>query len=551
MKVIYIGLLLSIFTTSLNAQSIGDFVSIRPETQTEQLVIPSTHIFQSLIQTGIVLPDGSVVQVFPDFTGYIPTNGSSTEGHLSVNYEALPGGVSVYDIKFNEVSRLWEITGSKNIDFTLLGGSGFNCSGGITPWGTSITSEEPQPSINTIPGPLNDLNQDGYVDLGWNTEIDPITKTIVDQDGDGDADKLWKMGLIKHENVTVNAAGTILYQGADDGDFGFVFKYVPTVRGKLGDGKLYFLKMDGGQNDIYTAGGRWVLVPNTTQEECNSVQTFAADNGATNFKRVEDVEVGPDSMIYFAATSPGNVYRFKDAGEVVSDFSTWVQKGNYPIESSAATDSVKFEKCDNLVFDCDGNLWVTEDGTSFHVWVIDNNHTPAVPRIRLFMNAPKSVNDPSGNVSGAEPTGLTFTPDCKYGFISLQRCGPGNTATQIDASGLPVVFNRDMTFVFARQEDLGSSGNSIDKNASNSSSNLFPNPASTVVNLTFQLKSAASLTIQVIDKLGRVVGKKGFTGNAGSNLIQCDTLIFPNGTYTIVVKEADKLVFTEKLGVNR
>ncbi len=456
----------------------------------------------------------------------------------------------MYDISFNASTGLWEITGSKNIDFLLLGGSGFNCSGGVSPWGTTITSEEPQPDIETIPTPLNDLNFDGYIDQGWNTEIDPVSKTIMDQDGDGMADKLWKMGRIKHENVTFSKDGSTLFQGADDGDFGFVYKFVPDVKGKLGAGKLYFLKMDGGENDIYTPTGTWVPVPNTTKQECNDVQSYAGANGATNFKRVEDVEVGPDNMVYFAATSPGNIYRFTDAGETVTNFTTWVKKGVYPIEHGTGTDSLLFEKCDNLVFDCDGNMWVTEDGTQFHVWVVDANHSPANPSIRLFMNTPKAINDPSGNIAGAEPTGLTFTPDCDYGFISLQRCGMTNITPQTDAAGIPIIFNRDITFVFARKEKFGPA-NSIGETSNGQSGKVFPNPSTTNVSLSFNMDAASELKIEVIDPLGRIVGKKTFMGHAGSNLIQCDTLTFPNGTYTLIVKQGEKVFMNEQVVVSR
>lgn len=537
-------LVVSLCSILAQAQKISDFVSVAPLEQSQLLQIPTTHTFQVLLQTGIALPDGSVVQVFPDFTGYISKTGS-IEGHLAVNYEVVPGGVTVYDIALNPSASLWEINGSANINFLTLGGSGLNCSGGVTPWGTSITSEEAPAELNQLPDILTDINQDGYIDLGWNTEIDPVSKSIVDQNGDGSPDKIWAMGRIKHENVTVNANGTILYQGADDSNFGYLYKFVPDVAGKLVSGSLFVLKMNAGENNVYSDAGVWIPVPNKTPQECNAVNDFATTSGATNFNRIEDVEVGPNGFIYFAATGPGNIYRFQDLAGEVGGFQTWVKKGMYSLPHNAGIDSVLFEKCDNLVFDCDGNLWVTEDGTNFHIWVVDANHTPSSPQIRLFMTPPLSLNDPSGNISGAEPTGLTFTPDCRYGFMSLQRCGQTNTAMQTDATGNPVIFNRDATIVFARKEFLGSSTGI--SSAYYSGVSVYPNPVVSNVTVEFSLNHAEQLTLEIIDPINRKIVNKPFTGNSGENKISFDAHMFPSGTYILSITGKKGLVLSRKI----
>ncbi len=540
--------LLSLCFVSAQAQKIGDFTSIQPGSQTQLLQIPSTHTFQSLVQTGIILPDLSIAQVFPDFTAYIPKNGSSTEGYLCINHEVVPGGVTVLEISFDQTTKTWNVDGSKNVDFLTLGGSGFNCSGGTTPWGTSITSEENYDGVAPIPGfPLPDLNQDGYIDLGWNTEIDPVTGTIVDHDGDGSPDKLWKLGRLKHENVAAHPDRIRVFQGADDGGFGFLYKFVADVPEKLGEGKLFALIMDSTMGDDHSQNGRWVQVPNGTAEECNTVQTKAAELGATNFKRIEDVEVGPDGMIYFAATTPGNIYRLQDVGEGVTNFETWARKGQFLIQHQSGADSLLFEKCDNLAFDCDGNLWVTEDGTAFHVWVIGANHTSSQPNIRLFMTPPASINDPSGNVAGAEPTGLTFSPDCQFGFISLQRCSPTNITPQTDAADSSVLFNRDMTMVFARKEALGTGTIGIANKISKTGTSVYPQPAGEYLNIKFNSKQGIDSEMELFDASGRRIANKGFKSVAGENLIKFDTFVFPAGTYVISVKQGENQVLNQQI----
>lgn len=77
---------------------------------------------------------------------------------------------------------------------------------------------------------------------------------------------------------------------------------------------------------------------------------------------------------------------------------------------------------DNLTFDDKGNLWVLQDSGNDYIWVIRPNHTQSNSQVLLFGSTP----------AGSEPTGLTFSPDYKYGFFSIQ--GPiSNNSPQQDA----------------------------------------------------------------------------------------------------------------------
>jgi len=84
----------------------------------------------------------------------------------------------------------WKLDSSQAIDFGgELVRTERNCSGGITPWGTVVTCEETLTS--------GDVNEDGYQDVGWNVEIDPISKSVPKY-GTGLRQKLWAMGRISH-----------------------------------------------------------------------------------------------------------------------------------------------------------------------------------------------------------------------------------------------------------------------------------------------------------------------------------------------------------------
>ncbi len=86
---------------------------------------------------------------------------------------------------------------------------------------------------------------------------------------------------------------------------------------------------------------------------------------------------------------------------------------------------------DNLAFDGEGNLWVCQDAIVAsdrnHIWVVGPTHTQASPQVRVFATTPIR----------SEPTGITFTPDYKFMFISFM--GPNwisNTTSQMDAAGV-------------------------------------------------------------------------------------------------------------------
>ena len=426
------ALLLSGFATMAitgMSQTIASFTSVTPAAQTQNLVIPSTHIFQQIIRTGAALTLGGTMGANTDFTGYVPIAGSSKNGYLSISSESAPAEVAILSITFNELSKLWSInsSGKVNLPNNEMGVSAAFCSGTVTPRNTIMVCEEITNSI--------DVNADSYEDIGWIIEIDPTTRTVINQDGIGGADKLWAMGHQAHENVTITPNQTVAYWGADNASNGFLYKFVPVVAGNFSAGNLYVLKTTG------LGAGTWETVTNTTKAERNNTIAASITAGGYNFNRIEDVEVGPDGKVYFASTATGRVFRLTDNGTTISNLEVFVDKTLFNVDGN----SVQFEWPDNLAFDGEGNLWVLQDGGDNHVWVVAPTHTAANPAIRVFGNTP----------TGSEPTGITFSPDYNFLFISMQHPSASNTTPQADATGSDVVFNTHTTLVIARKEKLG------------------------------------------------------------------------------------------------
>lgn len=485
---------------------ISCFTSIVPTSQTAKLIIPAEHRFQMILKEGEAYTEGGgFVGGLNDFTGYVAKSASSTDGYLSVNHETSPGGVTMAEINYNPTSKLWALTKSRGVSFSApsLVQTIRNCSGGVTPWGTVVTAEE------AVTG--NDTNADGNHDYGWLVEIDPVTAQVMSHNPSGTKDKLWQMGKMNHENVVVNNAGTIAYYG-EDGGTNLVYKYVMDTPNDLTSGNLYVLKLDqslSGGNPTGTTA-TWVQVPNKTKADQNNTQNLAQSLGGTAFNGVEDVEISPlDGKIYFTAKGLNKIYRLQDNGMTASQVEVFA--GGATTQYSFNTvQGVRTETWgdgnDNLTFDELGNLWVLQDGGKNYIWLIAPDHTAANPKVKLFASMP----------AGSEPTGLTFTPDHKFGFFSIQH--PNSTIdTDIDATGNVIDYKgKSATIVVALQQFLGTTAVlGTTETVKETEVTVSPNPTSGLVKINSP-KALKNLEVTAYSMDGKIVYQKKFSGNNSS-----------------------------------
>ncbi|MDH3649018.1 MAG: DUF839 domain-containing protein [Saprospiraceae bacterium] len=473
-RIIHILTLLLIWDLS-PAQHISEFTSVIPGAQDAQMHIPSSHTYQYIIEHGDSLTAGGTIPDNFDFTGYVPIDGSSAKGYLSINSERITGGVTILDIFLDHAKGQWLVSASQGVDFGPWGGTSRNCSGTITPWNTVISCEE---EIN-----VKDDNSDLYFDYGWAVEIDPMTRTVVD--------KLWALGNFEHENAAVHDNRQTVYQGVD-ADPGYLYKFVADAVGDLSAGKLYTYR------GAKSGTGEWIRIPNSSIEERNQTKSLSADVNATVFDGIEDVEIGLDGMVYVAVKGEGRVYRFRDEdpfGDIVTSFETFVGGQSYEINYDGGTSMEPWGSGnDNLAFDELGNLWVLQDGSRDYIWLVRSGHTQDEPKVEIFGRSP----------AGSEPTGITFTPDYRYLFMSFQHPSADNSsAMQGDAFGNPRAFDKDVAIVIARNEYLGDAIVAT-KDYGEGSLDVYPNPASNF--LSVRLPQEVQIShIKIIDASGRII----------------------------------------------
>ncbi|SHM29578.1 alkaline phosphatase PhoX [Chryseobacterium polytrichastri] len=485
-----------------NANHISCFTSIIPTSQTGKLIIPTEHKYQLILKEGDSYTEGGgVVGGQNDFTGYVAKNGSSTDGYLAVNHETNPGGVTMGEVNYNASTKLWQLTKSRAVDFSApsLVQTIRNCSGGITPWGTVVTAEERVTS--------NDVNNDGYKDYGWLIEIDPATAEVITKNEDGSKGKLWQMGIMNHENVVINSTGTTAYYGEDGGTH-MVYKYVMDTPNDLSSGNLYVLKLDQGLSggDPVATTASWIQVPNKEKADQNNTPTLAQSLGGTRFSGIEDVEISPiDGKIYFTAKGLNKVYRLKDDGTTASEVQTFVGGASTSysfMTAQGARSELWGNGNDNLTFDELGNLWVLQDGGKNYIWVVAPDHTQENPKVKLFASMPR----------GAEPTGLTFTPDHKFGFFSIQH--PHSTiSTDVDATGNTIDYRgKSATVVVALKNNLGIEGSlGTIENKKGNTVTVTPNPTSGIVKINSP-KGLKDISVTAYSMDGKIVFNKKFSG---------------------------------------
>lgn len=310
-----------------------------------------------------------------------------------------------------------------------------NCAGGVTPWGTFLTCEEgftiffSEVDRNGKKIDQADFAWDRHFDhasehYGWVVEVEPLT---------GKAKKLTALGRFSHECATCikdKDGRTVVYSG-DDKENEFIYKFIAQEKDSLEKGELFVA-------DIIN--GKWLsldinkqpLLKNEFKDQ-TEILTFCREAarmlGATPCDRPEDIEINPhngDVLVTLTNNKPRGNYH----GSILKIS----EKNDYSGTEFKAADFLvggeknKFACPDNMAFDRNGNLWLCSDisGSDMNKKLkpqylpFKNNGLYYIP---LSGPLAGTINQIASAPTDAEFTGISFSPDGKSMFCSVQHPG--------------------------------------------------------------------------------------------------------------------------------
>lgn len=382
--------------------------------ESDELKLARGFKYQTLIKTGDAIGQGLCFGDCADFLGVQYTGAGS--GYLWVNHEAyirqlVDGNWDrVADLQTVSRERQWvggsllkindsaqgfaidlessenkRFDGSTQIPFSGLEtidgsqtavGTLANCSGGTTDWGTFLSGEENyqdfygeiKPYKNTRILEKSEFDWWRHFPLsprhyGWVVEINPKT---------GNAVKHVSLGRFRHEGalfVRRKDNKTVVYMG-EDRTGGALFKFAADSENSLEKGILYCAKMD-----FIKGQGEWVPLERSKnsvlQKEFKSqldvlvfAQYAAELVGATPMARPEGMALNPKTGNVFVALTGAEKFE-KPYGSILEIEEGEGQSPNnkkFKFREVIAGSPENGLACpDNLIFDADGNLWITTD----------------------------------------------------------------------------------------------------------------------------------------------------------------------------------------------
>ncbi|HMC55084.1 MAG TPA: alkaline phosphatase PhoX [Gemmatimonadaceae bacterium] len=378
-----------------------------------------------------VLPAGygqTIIASEPSFADAIDMNTQNETGPDRGRYLYRPtegsiGEVSVTDLETGVTRRLafrpdWE-------SFDMIA---------WTPWGTLIVGEEANVQSRRdpeYPGAIGGLVYEIFFAPGDLTTAERIVARPA-------------LGSKAQEGNRFDRNGNLY--SISESNPGFIYKFVPDVKGDLSSGQLYALRIVNDLGDR-TGDAEWIPLDRAAVQVDARDAALAA--GATGYNRPEDVEIatssgnnrGGSNVLYVAVTGRtvpvDNRIIAVDLREpdgardhataFVYDYVKW-----------GVNATTEFEMPDNLALDQQGNLYIAEDpGGSFpskrtgdDIWAAAPGSGPHAPASSVSRFA--SLTD-----CDAEPTGIYFDVTSDRLFVNVQHRGGDRLDKAVAIDRLP------------------------------------------------------------------------------------------------------------------
>jgi hypothetical protein len=327
----------------------------------ERISLPQGFQYRSFGVAGTLMSDGNLTPLAHDGMAAFRRRGrirlvrnhedrnapgaGSTAGDPAKKYDPQGGGGTTTLVIHPATRELVR-------DFISLTGTTVNCAGGQTPWNSWLTCEE------TTQGPIQ----------GWDKPHGYVFDVPVRANSPVDAIPYPPMGRFSHGAVAVDPHTWIVYETENNGSNSGFYRYIPRRRGKLDEGTLEMLAIDGTPNyDTRTGqvlGNKlpviWVTIPDPdpvdaeTNQSAVFLQGFAL--GGVRFTLLEGCWYGQGS-IFIVSTSGGDagvgqVWEYRPHGR---------DKGTLTLIFESPSAAV-LDGPDNITVSPHGGLLLCEDG---------------------------------------------------------------------------------------------------------------------------------------------------------------------------------------------